>query len=1052
MEGEVIARIPGAGASTGDMQDLVLGCNRDGMDSLRKGNMKGAFEQLKYAEAILIANQQDENSSLLAVTCNNLGCYYKRTGKLHAALSYLRRALKIEVSLQTDNVTVSGTHLNLCSILSMLEKHDKALQHALCALELVAGHIYASEEFRDGVGEALPPVTQDDYTTLAIAYHNVAVEREYLQQWDQAAMAYKRGFEIARRSLGEDHSLTETLCRNIQAVLSKTNKLPTVKALKPQGAAPQPPLGSKPSTPRRPARSSRDVTTPRDVLPELRTPRTPGDKREESKRWDSFVKDTLAGTRPSGQGFRLAPAGSEPGPDEPPAGAKADDSSGAPPESDQTPDCKPRKSRKPTTTMPWDHIPPVVHPMVKKFGLPPPPAILQALEEAAEETAEGDTRKHSGRPNPLGPLLSARGADLAATGPSLRNGLPATPGVGARGQLGATLQAQQSVNPDAEVALINFDDPSVDDRRKRRNPIGFAPNDYRPNRIIRNNAKRTTQALTDAGFFNSTHHRDQVVSKRKKPERAARPRQSKAVEEVAAERIQRTYRAYKAYCMHNRDWIQAMAVCAVKIQAVWRAHYSRKADLHVAATLVQKIARGFILRTTLRRNRAASTISKFMVGYLCRKELRRVTVACIHCQRLVRGHLGRLVATNKRAYLTMVCCIIQKTWRKFSERRRQTFEEREQARSVAIMKCALNVQRYFRGIQGRQRFQIFDDERQAQRRRVRAAVVLQSFARGEAAKKLVQTVREARLAKLHNAATFIRKQYLRHRYHFMFMRMIKDYKSKSVYAVVIQRHVRGLLARRWIENQRSSAAESIWAATEIQRIWRGNLGRLYADAFFEQVWSRELAAARMQRNIRGWLVRCRIRVVRRRIARVEFDRAKARYVAAQKIQAWLRGTLVRHVLDNRRRLVNNSVYQIQKCWRGYFLRCKLWLKVLNKRATSIQKIIRGFLVRRRKVALTQKVSLIQRSYRRFHRLPKEERQWRLEQMRTRRRAVTTIRTRWEDFKRFKQGRPDLPPMTDDELAVATAQLVESAAVLEHAGLLADNDWDSPRSADPTAAK
>merc|ERR1719235_1889994 len=147
---------------------MVLACNKDGMDSLRKGGHKAAFEQLKCAEAILLANQrEDENTNLLAVTCNNLGCYYKKVGKLHAALSYLKRALKIEVSLQTDDVTVASTHLNVCAILSKLEKHDKAVQHALAALELIGSRVTASDA-----------VSQDEYSVLAIAYHNVAVERD----------------------------------------------------------------------------------------------------------------------------------------------------------------------------------------------------------------------------------------------------------------------------------------------------------------------------------------------------------------------------------------------------------------------------------------------------------------------------------------------------------------------------------------------------------------------------------------------------------------------------------------------------------------------------------------------------------------------------------------------------------------------------------------------------------------------------------------------------------------------------------------------------------
>merc|ERR1740117_2523288 len=165
-----------------DCQQLVLSCNKEGMDYLRKAQHKQAFEQLKYAEAILIAKEgEDEPTNLFAVTCNNLGCYYKKVGKLHAALSYLRKALKIEVSLQTDDVTVAGTHLNICAILSKLDKHDKAVQHALCALELISHR----------VDSAAHTVTQDEYSVLAIAYHNVAVERDYLHQWDQAHTAHQ---------------------------------------------------------------------------------------------------------------------------------------------------------------------------------------------------------------------------------------------------------------------------------------------------------------------------------------------------------------------------------------------------------------------------------------------------------------------------------------------------------------------------------------------------------------------------------------------------------------------------------------------------------------------------------------------------------------------------------------------------------------------------------------------------------------------------------------------------------------------------------------------
>ncbi|CAJ1371175.1 unnamed protein product, partial [Effrenium voratum] len=193
-----------------DYEQLVLNSNKEGMDFLRKGQYKQAFEQLKYAEAVVVSKQgKDEPTNLMSVTCNNLGCYYKKVGKLHAALSYLRKALKIEVSLQTDDVTVAGTHLNVCAILSKLDKHDKALQHALCALELISSRVNAEG------------TTQDEYSVLAIAYHNVAVERDYLHQLQEAAAAYQQGHQVAKKCLGDQHPLTQTLAKNANAAVQK---------------------------------------------------------------------------------------------------------------------------------------------------------------------------------------------------------------------------------------------------------------------------------------------------------------------------------------------------------------------------------------------------------------------------------------------------------------------------------------------------------------------------------------------------------------------------------------------------------------------------------------------------------------------------------------------------------------------------------------------------------------------------------------------------------------------------------------------------------------
>lgn len=197
-----------------DIPSLVLSSNKEGMEALRKGQNKAAFEQFKQAESVLLSNQAEgEQTCLLAVTCNNLGMYYKKVGKLHGALSYLRRALQMEIDLGTDGVTLAGTHLHLCAILSKLDKHDKAVQHALSALTLISKHV-------DDLGPV--EVSQDDYSVLAIAYHNIAVERDCLQQYDKAAAAFKQGHLVGNRCLGENHPLTLALGKNCEAMLLKS--------------------------------------------------------------------------------------------------------------------------------------------------------------------------------------------------------------------------------------------------------------------------------------------------------------------------------------------------------------------------------------------------------------------------------------------------------------------------------------------------------------------------------------------------------------------------------------------------------------------------------------------------------------------------------------------------------------------------------------------------------------------------------------------------------------------------------------------------------------
>jgi tetratricopeptide (TPR) repeat protein len=62
--------------------------------------------------------------------------FLARQGKLHAALQYLQKALKIESRLERVQ-NPADTHLNCCAVLSQLGRHQSALEHAQSALILL---------------------------------------------------------------------------------------------------------------------------------------------------------------------------------------------------------------------------------------------------------------------------------------------------------------------------------------------------------------------------------------------------------------------------------------------------------------------------------------------------------------------------------------------------------------------------------------------------------------------------------------------------------------------------------------------------------------------------------------------------------------------------------------------------------------------------------------------------------------------------------------------------------------------------------------------------
>ena len=187
-------------------------CNMLAMTYLQQGEFRMA-EQLLNKAAVL--HQNDDSG--LAVTYNNLACFYRRKGKLRTALKFLNKTLKIEAKLPSaDNP--GDTHLNMCAVLSQLGRHEQALEHAQSALILLQ-----EELFSPGKSEE-DKVQKDRLAVLAIAYHNIGVEQEYLKQTLESIRSYQKGVEIATAHLGSDHGIAIALRNSLVSAQATADK------------------------------------------------------------------------------------------------------------------------------------------------------------------------------------------------------------------------------------------------------------------------------------------------------------------------------------------------------------------------------------------------------------------------------------------------------------------------------------------------------------------------------------------------------------------------------------------------------------------------------------------------------------------------------------------------------------------------------------------------------------------------------------------------------------------------------------------------------------
>ena len=172
-----------AGLTPDQKEEIVLSYNKLAMEQLQKENFDNSISYLKQALiAIKNVNEGKLKQRLMAITFNNLGCFFKKSRNFSEALKYLQKCAQLEHVLPSEAGTFAGAYLNMCSIFSQQDEHLRALSCGLKSILLL---------------KTVYKFNSRHVPTLVIAYHNVATEYRMLGKVKEAEDCLKLAREIS---------------------------------------------------------------------------------------------------------------------------------------------------------------------------------------------------------------------------------------------------------------------------------------------------------------------------------------------------------------------------------------------------------------------------------------------------------------------------------------------------------------------------------------------------------------------------------------------------------------------------------------------------------------------------------------------------------------------------------------------------------------------------------------------------------------------------------------------------------------------------------------
>lgn len=263
------------------------------------------------------------------------------------------------------------------------------------------------------------------------------------------------------------------------------------------------------------------------------------------------------------------------------------------------------------------------------------------------------------------------------------------------------------------------------------------------------------------------------------------------------------------------------------------------------------------------------------------------------------------------------------------------------------LEATLKIQRGFRAYRLRRIVdcRVKEKERLRQSKKLNdAAVIIQAHLRGVLARRRFADIKRNFRRKC-SAAVRIQRCYRK----FLAWKraeLLREEERKQSAALAIQAWYRGVLARKLVDQLRAWSEQRSRAAILIQRYYRGFLARRYVDLLREKKNREESAASLIQAWFRG--------ILARRLARKLHTLDEKRNQAAVLIQRCCRGFLARkraNLLREEQDRKQSAALTIQTWYRGMLARklmnrLRAWSERRSHAAVLIQRYYREFLKRK----------------------------------------------------------------------------------------------------------